>query len=536
MKKFSLLLAVLLSLHVVVEAQTQSSFSTRVLLIPLDDRPTSTQFTTRMGLIGNAEVVTPPRELLGRFTTAGKSDQIIEWARAQDLKSYDVVIVALDMLAYGGLVGSRMHRVASEEALKRVEALRELKQRMPHARLYAQNVIMRLAPTPGDKNEPYRVKLEHWAEISVASDAKSKKATATLESEIPEEVLNDYKMARRRNLLTNLKALQLVQEGVIDYLILSQDDAKPQGIHVADRERLIAEVEQKGLIQKVAVQPGADEVSMLLLARALTQYHQYQPRIKAVFSSDQQAAQTMPFEDRPLHQTVSYHIRAAGAKEVSNEQEADLLFYVYTSRLDKGRSDSFAREIEAKLGQGKQVIVADIDPVGDVQGGDTDFMTALTKRNLFPRLSGFASWNTAGNTIGTALPHGVVFSLASQKLLPKKELVSRIWAAQHWFLIHRVMDDYYFHNLVREKTNTYLDQRKRSSVIMSDEKTRQAQVFSQKQMDTFFRDFTQQYLHAVNTAGKQPVRCQIPSPMQFSLPWNRMFEADIDFEVVCQTL
>ncbi|WP_247236564.1 DUF4127 family protein [Telluribacter sp. SYSU D00476] len=535
MKKFSFLLAVLLALRVVAEAQTPA-FSTRVLLIPLDDRPTSTQFTTRMGLIGNAEVVTPPRELLGRFTTAGQSDQIIEWARAQDLQSYDVVIVALDMLAYGGLVGSRMHRVSSEEALKRVEALRELKQRMPRARLYAQNVVMRLAPTPGDKNEAYRVKLEHWAEISVAHDAKSKEETAALEREIPEEVLNDYKMARRRNLLTNLKALELVQEGVIDYLILSQDDAKPQGVHVADREKLIAEVHQKGLTQKVAVQPGADEVSMLLLARALTQYHTYQPKIKAVFSSAQQAAQTMPFEDRPLRQTVGYHIRATGAQEVESEQEADILFYVYTSRLEEGRSESFAREIENKIGQGRQVIVADIDPVGDVQGGDPQFMLALMKRNLFPRLNGFASWNTAGNTIGTALPHGVVFSLATQKLLSRKELASRIWSAQHWFLIHRVMDDYYFHTLVREKTNAYLDQRKRSSVIMSDEKTRQAQVYSQKQMDTYFKDFTRQYLRTVNASRQIPVRCQIPSEMQFSLPWNRMFEADIHFDITCKAL
>ncbi len=36
----------------------------------------------------------------------------------------------------------------------------------------------------------------------------------------------------------------MARNGTIDYLILSQDDAKPKGIHVADRERLIAETEE----------------------------------------------------------------------------------------------------------------------------------------------------------------------------------------------------------------------------------------------------------------------------------------------------
>ncbi|GAB3169415.1 DUF4127 family protein [Telluribacter humicola] len=535
MVKYFLFLAVLLSLNVQIRAQAQPAFSTKVLLIPLDDRPTSTQFTTRMGLIGNAEVVTPPRELLGKFATAGQSDRIIEWVRAQDLLSYDVVIVALDMLAYGGLVGSRMHRVSSAEALKRVEFLRELKGKMPQGKLYVQSVIMRLAPTPGDKNEAYRVKLEHWAEISVAPDARSKKATAALEREIPEEVLNDYKMARKRNLQTNLKAIEMVKKGIIDYLILSQDDAKPQGIHVADREQLIVEVEKQGLNDKVAVQPGADEVSMLLLARALTQFHSYQPKIKAIYSSEKQSKSTMPFEDRPLHQTVSYHIKATGSVEVEDEQKADVLFYVYTSRLERGRAETFAREIEEKLNQGQKVIIADIDPVGDVQGADPQFIAALMKRKVFPRLNGYAAWNTAGNTIGTALPHGVVFTLAEQKLLSDPKVADRIRTAQHWFIIHRVMDDYYFHTLVRGKTNEYLDQVRRSSVIMSDEKNAKAEAFAGKLMKEYFEDFTRHYFKTVNT-DMPLVQCRMPSAFSFSLPWNRLFEAHVDFSLTCNAL
>src|SRR5690606_23713130 len=113
---------------------------------------------------------------------------------------------------------------------------------------------------------------------------------------------------------------------------------------------------------------------------------------------------------------------STGSQEVENEAEADLLFYVFPSRHEAGVAETFAGEIEQKIRAGKRVIVADIDPVGDVQGGDTKFTEALEKRYLFSELSGYASWNTAGNTIGTALPHGVIFSLAESKLLQNQSI------------------------------------------------------------------------------------------------------------------
>ncbi len=94
------------------------------------------------------------------------------------------------------------------------------------------------------------------------------------------------------------------------------------------------------------------------------------------------------------------------------------------------------------------MIIADIDPVGDVQGGDSAFTTELENRRLLPELNGYASWNTAANTIGTTLPQGTIFYMSEIKLLNNKLLSERVLTAQHWFTFHRVMDDYYFHGSV----------------------------------------------------------------------------------------
>lgn len=518
-------------------ASGEPGFTTRILFIPLDDRPPCLQFTERMGLIGNAQVVAPPMELLGRFTTPGQSDKIISWLQQQDLKSFDAAIIALDMLAYGGLVGSRVHNVPYEQAQKRLDVMAILHKRAPSLKIYGQSVVMRLAPTADQKNEAYREKLARWAEISVRTDPESKAETAKLEREIPAEGLANYKQARSRNLRINQLAIDLVRRGVIDYLLLTQDDAKPKGVHITDRETLIAETARLKLTEKIAVQPGADEVSMLLLARALNKHARFSPKIKAVYSSEKLSNTVMPFEDRPLRQTVSFHIKATGSQEVSDEREADVLYYVFASRFEAGRADSFADEIEQKISQKKRVIVADVDPRGDVQGGDTPFTMALERRHLLPELSGYASWNTAGNTIGTALPQGVVFTLAEAKLLKQPiaapDIADRIWTAQNWFLMHRVLDDYYFHNQIRAKANQYAKQVGRSSTLMSDEMTNQVERYCLELLQKSFDELITNYEHKRADSMQKTVRCTKPTALRFDLPWNRTFEAMIDFDIRC---
>ena len=111
----------MLSLSVI--GQSKPGGKVRILFVPLDDRPPCYQFTEKMALIGDVELVTAPKELVGRFTVPGESDKIIDWMNRQDMKNFDAAIIALDMLAYGGLVGSRVYKVNADVALKRMEHL-----------------------------------------------------------------------------------------------------------------------------------------------------------------------------------------------------------------------------------------------------------------------------------------------------------------------------------------------------------------------------------------------------------------------------
>ena len=507
-------------------AFSQEKLSARILFIPLDDRPPCMKFTLKMGLIGDVELITPPRKMIGRFLDYGKSDEIIRWIESQNIKSFDAAIISMDMLAYGGLVASRVHETQITEALKRVEIVKMIRQKSPRIKIYGSSVIMRLAPTADGKNEAYREKLSKWAEIS--PDESQKLLTQKLESEIPQEALNNYKNARERNLKVNLYAAELTKNKVFDYLILSQDDAKPKGLHIKDRQMLTQYVQSNNLTEYIAIQPGADEVSMLLLARSMADKYNYRPKIKAIFSSESMANKEMPFEDRPLRETVSFHIKAIGAMEVSDVNQADICFFVFTSRKEEGRAKTFADEItEFTKNENKGIIIVDIDPIGDVQGGDIPFTERLKEQAIFSKIYGYASWNTAGNAIGTALPHGILYGVSKivGKLHPQKQKTIRMGDAQTWFMLNRLLDDYSYHSIVRPMSAKIIRENKWNAYRLTDEQTKIIEAFCKNELQIIATKTTESFYPKNNLKNLKI------NSFSFNLPWNRTFEADIDCQI-----
>lgn len=66
-------------------------------------------------------------------------------------------------------------------------------------------------------------------------------------------------------------------------------------------------------------------------------------------------------------------------------------------------------------------------------------------------LASYAGWNTAGNTIGTALAHGTIYALA-QAGGTLDEL------AQQEFMIERILDDYAYQKIVRDELGELISQ------------------------------------------------------------------------------
>jgi hypothetical protein len=93
----------------------------RILLIPLDSRPAAGQFAQMIGAMNNTTVEIPPLDLLGKFTVPGDVDKIYEWLESQNLDDVSAIIVSGDMLAYGGLIASRVNDVDAYTGVRRLQ-------------------------------------------------------------------------------------------------------------------------------------------------------------------------------------------------------------------------------------------------------------------------------------------------------------------------------------------------------------------------------------------------------------------------------
>ena len=78
-----------------------------IVFVPMDDRPVTLSLPIMLGQIAGRAVTAPPRSLLGNNLQPGDPDGIVAWlnARAPRAQAY---VLSSDMLAYGGLIPSRV--------------------------------------------------------------------------------------------------------------------------------------------------------------------------------------------------------------------------------------------------------------------------------------------------------------------------------------------------------------------------------------------------------------------------------------------
>lgn len=517
-----------------------------LVLVPIDDRPAVGQFAQMVGGIADHKVTMPPREILGRFTEAGNTARIEQWLRAQNYSKVDALIVSVDMLAYGGLVASRRHGVPLEEARKRLEFFRWFKQKYPRVPVYAFSTIMRVAPTASAETRGVHDKLARWAElkdrVAKTQDANLAAELRQLEGQLAPNVIEDYLAARRRNLQLNLSMLDLVRAGTVNELILLQDDARQFGLHRQDQEALRERLRALGLESRVPVYNGADEGAISLVSRAILDKFAHKLRVAVLYSSEKSRSVIAPYEDHPLQFTVESQIRAAGGIPVGEYDQADYTLFVNAPETTAEEFDLFTRKLIKEAKQVKHVALADLlFPAPHHSGADERLIAALKRENLLDDLVGYAAWNTAGNTLGTAIPHANMRVFFRTKLNDSFERASRAYAAHLEFLLHRYIGDYLYHDVVRPEINQRLrEEAKRDDSItwelppekyelVNREVAEKLRAQALRFFDENFRGRT--YTVAFYNNVKRTITLADVKALNIYLPWARTFECVVELKL-----
>jgi hypothetical protein len=436
--------------------QLAALFFALITLVPLDDRPVTRQLPQMLGQIAGRQVAEPPSALLGNYLTFGQPDAIIAWLNGSARRSSDAFIISTDMLAYGGLVASRVPGVTYADAYFRLNELQQLRRRYPQAWIGAFGTIMRLAPTgvpalgPAAKffaAYPAWSYLQQYANLHDPPLPSELERAQHLRALIGEPLLQAYLDTRARNLAVDLRTMQLLSGGAANALVLGQDDAGPFGLHVKDVHALEATAQTENLGDRIAIEPGADELGMAMVAQALARGVHWTPHVAVRYSTPGGALYNDPLEFAPIQVAIDGLVRLCGG--VRDDAAPDISLYVRVPETTAAQDAALVEEMRADEDAGRSVAFADLTFLENRFDDQARFAETLLSSGVAGKLDAYSSWNTNANTVGTAVAEAVAAG-AGRRAGTYDAL------AHKTFTFNRIVDDYAFHDYVRPQLNDYL--------------------------------------------------------------------------------
>lgn len=426
-----------------------------IVFVPMDDRPVTFQFPVLLGRIAGRPIVSPPRAMLGHYLQPGSPDKIIAWLNGPATKDAAAFVISTDMLTYGGLLASRVPGPSYADAYFRLREFAALRHRNARAWIGAFGTIMRLAPTgvpavgPGAGYFAAGTTWQYlWDYAKLHDPLLPEEGTEaqTLRAEAG-AAFDEYVADRARDLAADLLAVREAETGAIDHLVLGQDDAGPVGIDVPERMQLEGEIARSGT-RAVDVEPGADELGMALVARALARGVDWQPRIAVHYSTPDGANASDPLEYAPISVAIGGLVSQVGG--VQDDRTPDIALFVRVPYTTPAQDDAFGAAIRAEEETGRSVALADLTYLeGGGDPGYADqarFARQILADGVASHLDAYSSWNTNANTVGTALAEAVAAG-AGRRAGTYDALAHRE------FTFMRFLDDYAYHDLVRPLLN-----------------------------------------------------------------------------------
>lgn len=483
----------------------------KLIYLPLDERPCNYAFAAQIARGTPVELLVPDKKILGTKKKPADIPALEQFLLENG--NADACVLSLDMLLYGGIIPSRLHHASVEELLRRLQVLRILKTRNPKLRLYGFALIMRCPQYSSADEEPdyyedcgleifWTGQCKHKLALGLISPEEGARTLGQL-AEKTGPYLADFEQRRRVNLEV-LKALLTEYFDLFDAFVIPQDDSAPYGYTTMDREAL-----QGPGFPRVPMYPGADEVGMSLMSRAVCELEGRHPRVCCHFPHPD-APKVIPlYEDRPVGKTLPVQLQVAGCTEARESGDIDLylnypagdpveIWQEPTAGYALRDLPAFCERILQSVKSGRVTALAD---GAYCNGGDRELLQMLAKSVELTDLGAYAGWNTSSNTLGTVICQAVFVWLYGKR------------ENQDLFLAQRLYEDVGYCGYVRRAVTAllpplgygYFDAGETDGVV--------AQLV-RKHLEEFiassFPEIARRY---------EIDRCQ--------MPWKRMFEVDL---------
>lgn len=330
----------------------------------------------------------------------------------------------------------------------------------------------------------------------------------SLQAQVPTEYLQDWFNRREENMKVNKGLIDAARENTFAYFALGHDDTSQlsqsamEGRYLSDYAKGIAET-------KYGSFPGADQLGLLLMARARVDRTGDRPTFETIYPLGG-GAQTIPhYEDQAVGKTLAEHVQAMGGTMVTEGKPSVLLAVNTPLTKTTGESEAFENfpmisqstnafvdRIEQAVGQGVNVSVADI---AYSNGSDNTLVGAFYKRDMLFKIGSYNGWNTASNTVGYAIAQGYL----SKYMTPQ---------AHKNMMIQQYLDNWAYQANIRKDIYRMQSSIRTDNVRYSGSDNQKYEEYLNERM----QDFAEKYLKVD------------PRTVKASLPWGRLFETDIN--------
>ncbi|MEO1785097.1 DUF4127 family protein [Thermodesulfobium sp. 4217-1] len=458
--------------------------------VPLDNRPPNYIYPKRLADILGIKLLIPPEDTLSERRKKAASQDILaflveNWASC--------AIVSADSMIFGGLVPSRESQMTQDDAIWYTRRLLNLKSSNIFDSVYLFKSLMRLMPTVLDDKELfYATKIEEIMKFSVddIKDPVNFYERELLLTYVPPDILEDYIESRKINYFVDRMLIDGSKK--VDLLVLAQDDSADKGVAYEEKKRLsMIATKNTKIVQ------GSDEIGMLLVTRFGKSDN---VSVKTTFVPEEIEEEVMPLETVALGKNLLSQVNLLQLK--LNDTNPNFYMVVFGK---SGYEQTAFGKVRSLINDKKNVAFAD---VSNMNMTDEKMFKLLLSSGLIFRLIAYAGWNTAANTTGTAISQAVSY------------LSGRNFKENFRFLIERIIYDYYYQNVIRPQINNILIENNQSNFKMTQDSINIAKnIFFQ-----YFPGISEEIMMC------SPIKFSI-TDVNFSLPWERTFEANIEIEI-----
>lgn len=460
-----------------------------VLYVPLDDRPVNLDDVIKLGQASGLNLITPlaadirnrldsvaeasGSQLIGTSApTFGKPEDIRQFILSH-ASSVQGFIISIDMLVYGGLIGSRRLRTSGGGTYPHydsgtadlLDVIREIKQLYPNKPIYVLDTIMRLATTTYVEGLSYNAYTESRSLMGIArkkytdfNDILNGYNISSDGTELGDTVhfnKTHYYNTRQHKFKTNHYVLdRLVRQGYIDFLAVGVDDANKEGVQM-NEIRFVKNYIDRYLggcdgqnPNRAIILPDADGLGHSLVARMANQLHREgrKTQISVQYFGPHGSTIINNYEYMTVHQNILRHIDVVGGQYVTCTPNIEIL-----AITDETQVSSAVSRIHANGANLLATVVMDFTGRGSANPTVTE---ALLDSQYTGRLLGYSAWNTAGNLMGISLGMGQARYAFLVSETSASELNMTV-NAHGSLLFKRFLKDYYYKRLAVVDVRSY---------------------------------------------------------------------------------